>query len=98
MLCASNAEDLEGPAWGLRRHARWDCHGCGDSSDRPEEDRLFRPHPAGCSRAHRRLLRHLAQATACRLRAVLPLAAATAATALRAGRLKLHANRHRVQS
>lgn len=24
---------------------RWDCHGCGDSSDRPEEDYLFRIRP-----------------------------------------------------
>lgn len=33
---------------------RWDCHGCGDSSDRPEENHLFliRPeaniHAAAC--------------------------------------------------
>ncbi|MBX4175564.1 MULTISPECIES: hypothetical protein [Streptomyces] len=24
---------------------RWNCHGCGDSSDRPEEDFLFRIRP-----------------------------------------------------
>jgi hypothetical protein len=24
---------------------RWDCHGCGDSSDRPEDDFLFRIRP-----------------------------------------------------
>ncbi|MGW2109507.1 hypothetical protein [Streptomyces sp. NPDC001948] len=45
--------DVTGPGEHSMKN-RWDCHGCGDSSDRPEEDYLFsiRPnanhHAAAC--------------------------------------------------
>ncbi|MEV8455538.1 hypothetical protein AB0467_28400 [Streptomyces sp. NPDC052095] len=36
--------DVTGPGEHFEKN-RWDCHGCGDSSDRPEEDFLFRVRP-----------------------------------------------------
>ncbi|MZE51412.1 hypothetical protein GTY86_08820, partial [Streptomyces sp. SID5770] len=36
--------DVTGPGKHSEKN-RWHCHGCGDSSDRPEEDYLFRIRP-----------------------------------------------------
>ncbi|MFC9219291.1 hypothetical protein ACFT8W_00440 [Streptomyces hygroscopicus] len=36
--------DVTGPGQHSGKN-RWNCHGCGDSSDRPEQDYLFRIRP-----------------------------------------------------
>ncbi|MFD8629612.1 hypothetical protein ACFV4E_38170 [Streptomyces hygroscopicus] len=42
--------DVTGPGQHSDKN-RWNCHGCGDSSDRPEQDYLFRIRPNANSHA-----------------------------------------------
>ncbi|MFF3787777.1 hypothetical protein [Streptomyces sp. NPDC001933] len=42
--------DVTGPGEHLKEN-RWDCRGCGDSSERPEEDYLFCIRPDAYSHA-----------------------------------------------